>query len=154
MGQIFHAKWALSSEKKMHFIWVSMYLAGKSNWGHFFYVSLWRRNRHFKWTSEPHEGLPVCRAKKVPSFLRYFNTLSIAPAPGCRIHDPSLCSQALYDWANPAAVKMVLWNIKTFYFFLFLVLFFIMLWEYYVVIFRSKLKCFHLLAQFFTFHLL
>ena len=56
------------------------------------------------------------------------------------------------DWANPAAVKMVRWNIKTFYFFLFLILFSIILWVYYVVFFRSKLKCFHLLGEFFTFH--
>ena len=34
------------------------------------------------WSSEPREGLPVCRAKEVPSFLSYFKTLSIGPAPG------------------------------------------------------------------------
>ena len=32
--------------------------------------------------SEPREGLSVCRAKEVPSFLSYFRTLSIGPAPG------------------------------------------------------------------------
>ena len=34
------------------------------------------------WSSEPHEGLAVCRAKAVPSFLSYFKTLSVGPAPG------------------------------------------------------------------------
>ena len=34
------------------------------------------------WSSEPCEGLAVCRAKTIPSFLRYFKTLSIGPASG------------------------------------------------------------------------
>ena len=34
------------------------------------------------WSSEPGEGLAVCRAKTIPSFLRYFKTLSIGPASG------------------------------------------------------------------------
>ena len=38
--------------------------------------------RHFTWSSEPCEGLAACRAKEVPSFLSYFKTLSIGPAPG------------------------------------------------------------------------
>ena len=46
------------------------------------YVSYWRRDRHFTWSSEPREGLPVCRAKAVPSFLSYFKTLGIGLAPG------------------------------------------------------------------------
>ena len=37
---------------------------------------------HYTWSSEPREGLPVCRAKEVPSFLSYFKTLSTGPAPG------------------------------------------------------------------------
>ena len=47
-----------------------------------FYVSNWRRDRHFTWSSEPREGLACCSAKGVPSFLGYFKTLSIGPAPG------------------------------------------------------------------------
>ena len=34
------------------------------------------------WSSEPREGPAVCSAKAVPSFLSYFKTLSIGPAPG------------------------------------------------------------------------
>ena len=34
------------------------------------------------WSSEPREDLTVCSAKAVPSFLSYFKTLSIGPAPG------------------------------------------------------------------------
>ena len=41
-----------------------------------------RRNRRFTWSSEPREGPAACRAKGVPSFLSYFKTLSIGPAPG------------------------------------------------------------------------
>ena len=34
------------------------------------------------WLSEPREGPAVCSTKAVPSFLSYFKTLSIRPAPG------------------------------------------------------------------------
>ena len=44
---IFLAKWPVSGEKKLHFIWMSMYLAESTNWGHYFYVTLWGRDRHF-----------------------------------------------------------------------------------------------------------
>ena len=33
------------------------------------------------WSSEPREGQATCSAKGVPSFLSYFKTLSIGPAP-------------------------------------------------------------------------
>ena len=39
-------------------------------------------DRHFTWSSEPRESLVICRAKRVPSFLRYFKTLSIGPVSG------------------------------------------------------------------------
>ena len=65
-----------TEEKKMHVIWVSMYLARIStNWGHYFYVSYWRRDRYFTWSFEPREGLAICKAKVVPSFLGHFKTL-------------------------------------------------------------------------------
>ena len=41
-----------------------------------------RRNRHFTLSFEPREGLAICRAKGVPSFLSYLKTLSVGPAPG------------------------------------------------------------------------
>ena len=47
-----------------------------------FYVSYWRRDRHFTWSSEPREGLAACSTKVVPSFLSYFKILGIGPAPG------------------------------------------------------------------------
>ena len=34
------------------------------------------------WSSEPREGQAACSAKGVRSFLSYFKTLSIGPAPG------------------------------------------------------------------------
>ena len=46
-----------------------------------FYVSNWKRDRRFTWSSEPREGLAACTAKEVPSFLSYFRTPSIGPAP-------------------------------------------------------------------------
>ena len=65
--------------------------AKRTNWGHNFYVSYWRRDRLFMELSEPREGLAVWRTKEVPSFLRpYSNSNSI------RTQDLSRRSQALY----------------------------------------------------------
>ena len=66
-----------------------------ANWGHYFYVSNWRRDCHFTWSSEPREGLAACSAKEVPSFLGYFKTQSIGPAPRIGPGDLPLCSQTL-----------------------------------------------------------
>ena len=65
-------------------------LTGDTN----FYVSLRRRDRHFTWSSEPSEGLAVCSAKAVPSFLSYFKTLRIGLTTG--IEPATFRSQALY----------------------------------------------------------
>ena len=62
-----------------------MYLAQKYSLGTlFFYVSYWRQDRHFMWSSKPREGLAAYIAKGVPSFLSYFKTLSISLAPGIK----------------------------------------------------------------------
>ena len=66
----------------MHFILVSMYLERKYQRGHCFYVSYWRRDRHFTWSSEPPNGLAAHTAKGVPSFLSQFKTLSVGPVSG------------------------------------------------------------------------
>ena len=58
---------------------------------------------HFAWSSEPREGLPVCRVKEVLSFLSYFKTQSIGPAPEI---EPAtfLCAvERSTNLANPAA---------------------------------------------------
>ena len=75
--------WAITWKKKKNFIWVSIQgiLHESTNLGHYFYVSNWKRDRHFTWSSEPREGLGACTAKGVPSFLSYFKTLSIELAP-------------------------------------------------------------------------
>ena len=39
-------------------------------------------DRHVTWSSEPPEGLAICREKEVSSFLSYFKTLNIGPVPG------------------------------------------------------------------------
>ena len=61
-----------------------------------FYVSNWRRDRHFTWSSEPREGLACCSAKGVPSFLGYFKTLSIGPAPGIELATSRSAVNTLY----------------------------------------------------------
>ena len=70
-----------------------------------FYVSYWRQDGHFSWSSKPREGLPVCSAKAVPSFLSYFKTLSIGPGPG--IKPATSCSAVKRSTiqANPGAVE-------------------------------------------------
>ena len=76
-----------------------------TNWGRYFYFFYWRRDRHFTLQSEPREGLAVCRAMGVPSFLSYFKTLSIGRTPGI---EPTTCRSAVKhstDWANPAATN-------------------------------------------------
>ena len=69
--------------------------------GHYFYVSYWRRDRHFTWSSEPREGLAACTAKGVPSFLSYFKTLSIGPAPKIEPATSRSAAKSSTDRANP-----------------------------------------------------
>ena len=68
-----------------------------------FYVSNWRRDRHFTWSSESREGLVCCSTKEVPSFFSYFKTLSIGPARESNPRPPVLQSTRSTDWANTAA---------------------------------------------------
>ena len=70
-----------------------------------FYVSYCRRECYFTWSSEPREGLAACRAKEVPSFLNYFKTLRISPAPGIEPTTSRSAVKRFTDWANPAAVN-------------------------------------------------
>ena len=93
------------AKKKMHFIWVPMYLARKY-WGHYLYVSYWRRDRHLTWLPEPRKGVAACSAKGVPSFLSYFKTLSNGAAPGIESAISCFAVQRSTDWANPVAVKL------------------------------------------------
>ena len=67
-----------------------------------FYVSEWRRDRHFTWSSEPREGLAACSAKEVPSFLSHFKTLSNGPAPEIEPATYRSTVKRSTDWANPA----------------------------------------------------
>ena len=45
--------------------------------------TIFTRDRHFTWSSEPREGLAAYR--RVPSYLSYFKTLSIGAEPGPRL---------------------------------------------------------------------
>ena len=61
-----------------------------------FYVSNWRRDQHFTWSSEPRDGLVAYTAKEVPSFLSYFKTQSVDPAPGIESMTSRSAVKALY----------------------------------------------------------
>ena len=74
---------------------VNVFSIESTNWGHYFYVSFGRRDRHFKWSSEPREGQAICRAKAIPSFFSHFKTLSVGPATGIEPAISALRSNAL-----------------------------------------------------------
>ena len=84
----------------MHFIWVSLYRVLIEDT---IFTSP-TGDRTAILCGLPHEGLAVCRAKAVPSFLSYFKTLSIGLALG--IEPPTFHSavKRSADWAtrNPA----------------------------------------------------
>ena len=67
-----------------------------------FYASYWSRDRHFTWSPEPCKGLAARGAKGVPSFLSYFKTLSIGPAPGIEPATSRSAVKRSTDCANPA----------------------------------------------------
>ena len=52
---------------------------------HMFYVPTCRRYHHLTWSSEPLEGLAVCKANAVPSIFGYFKTLSVGRVPGIEL---------------------------------------------------------------------
>ena len=48
-----------------------------ANWGHYFYASYWRRDRHFMWWSEPREVRAIFKRGALSWFLIYFKILRI-----------------------------------------------------------------------------
>ena len=69
---------------------------------------------------EPREGLAICRAKAVPSFLSYFKTPSIGPAPGIELATSHSTVKRSTDSTNPAAVDQKLFSFSYIAFFRFL----------------------------------
>ena len=69
------------------------------------YISYWNQDRHFTWSSEPREGLTICRVMAVPSFLSYFKTLSIGLAPGIKTTTSRSAVKRFTNWANPDVVE-------------------------------------------------
>ena len=58
-------------------------------------------------SSEPREGLAASSAKRVPSFLSHFKTLSNGPAAGIEPATSRSAVKRSTDWANPATVKFM-----------------------------------------------
>ena len=105
-----------------------------TNWGHYFYVSYWRHDCHFTWSSEPLEDLAVSRAKEVPSFVSYLRPwvlvwpreLNVWPSP---LRSSALPSELIPPPAHFSIVKnhtnlglcsllpwlscLLLWNLLT-----------------------------------------
>ena len=68
-------------------------------------VSYWRPDRHFAWLSKPREGLAICNAKGVPSFLSYFTTLSIGLVSGIEPATSGSAVKRSTNWANSAVAR-------------------------------------------------
>ena len=41
-----------------------------TNWEHYFYLSYWRCDLHFTWSSDPSDGLAFCRAKRLHQIVQ------------------------------------------------------------------------------------
>lgn len=68
----------VEKKKERHFIWVCMFCFHESAyWGQYLYVSNWRRDWHFTWSSEPCEGLAICRVRQYNTFISQSSDLSI-----------------------------------------------------------------------------
>ena len=63
--------------------------------GHYFYISNWRWDLRFTWSCKPRKDLAICKAKGVPSFLSFFKTVSIGPAPGIEKNPATLPSAVM-----------------------------------------------------------
>ena len=61
-------------QKKALYLSVNVFSTKVLTGNTIFYVSYWRRDQHFTWSSEPREGLAAGWARRVPSFLSYFKT--------------------------------------------------------------------------------
>ena len=57
--------------------------------------------------TEAREGLTICRAKAVPSFLSYFKTLSVGSVPGIEPVTRRSAVKRSTNGANPATVKNI-----------------------------------------------
>ena len=94
------AEWTVAVEKKNTFE-CQCIKHESTNWGHYFYVSYWRRDRYFTWSSEPREGLAIGRAKGVPSFLCHLKTLSVGLVPGIKPATYRSAVKRSINWDNP-----------------------------------------------------
>ena len=61
----------------------------------YFNVSNWGRDRHFTWSFEPSDGLAVCKANAVPSFLIYLRLWVLLQPRESNPRPPTLQSSAL-----------------------------------------------------------
>ena len=94
-------------KKETHFIWVNFYFSTKVQIEETTFTSPTGDGTaiFFTWSSEPSEGLAVCTAKAVPSFLSYLRTLSIGPAQEIEPATSRIVvKRSSADWASPGAV--------------------------------------------------
>ena len=74
----FIRNYIVEKKEERHFIWVCMFCFHESAyWGQYFYVSNWRQDWHFTWSSEPCEVLAVCRVRQYNTFISQSSDLSI-----------------------------------------------------------------------------
>ena len=91
----------------MPLIWVLMYLARKCLLGTLFLLLLLETGPPFYVVIRAMRGSSGLQCELIPSFLRYFKTLSNGPAPGI---EPTTSRSAVKRspcWANPTAVIQI-----------------------------------------------
>ena len=65
----------------------------------------------FTYSTGDETAILRCHTKRVPSFLSYFKTLSISPAPGIEPATSLSAFKLSTDWANTTAVKILMLSI-------------------------------------------
>ena len=104
----FSRNYTVEKKKERHFIWVCMFCFHESAyWGQYFYVSNCRQDWHFTWSSEPCEGLAVCRARQYNTFISQSSDLSI----GLPLGDEPM-PYILQPWMH--LTPKICWGIKVF----------------------------------------
>ena len=87
-------------EKKMHITWVSISRPKVLGDTIFKSPTVDGTAIFNTWSSEAGEVLAICKAKEVPSFLSYFETVSICPGPGIDLATPRSAVKCSTDRAN------------------------------------------------------
>ena len=77
-----------------------------TNWGHYIYVSYWRRDRHFTWSSKLHEGLFFSERRLYLHFSVTLRPWVLIQSRKYNPRPPALQSSALMTELIPPRLKL------------------------------------------------